>query len=163
MSKYQVCHFKLSRINQDLARIQRAYNDARIGGSSEVLELITQRMETEMTKYIYTYISPIYSIYNIHIFLIFLSHLYRNGVSPYRYLTLKASLLVPEMLEHLAKFHAMTAFWLVQVNLHVAIEEQSKESFIPKQYIPLTFPLPEAVPITLRYVTYALQFRIEYL
>ncbi|XP_012224717.1 ubiquitin conjugation factor E4 A isoform X2 [Linepithema humile] len=113
---YRVILEKFLRINQDLARIQRAYNDARTGGSSEVLELITQRMETEMTKY----------------------------------LTLKASLLVPEMLEHLAKFHAMTAFWLVQVNLHVVTEEQSKQSFAPKQYIPLTFPLSEAVPITLR-------------
>lgn len=43
-------HFQFCRTNQDLARIQRAYNDAQTGGSSEVLELITQRMETEMIK-----------------------------------------------------------------------------------------------------------------
>lgn len=69
----------------------------------------------------------------------------------YRYLSLKASLLVPEMLEHLARFHAMTAFWLVQVNLHVITEEENIKNFAPKQYIPVTFPLPETVPITLRY------------
>lgn len=45
-------HFQFCRTNQDLSRIQRAYNDAQTGGSSEVLELITQRMETEMIKYI---------------------------------------------------------------------------------------------------------------
>lgn len=38
------------RVNQDLARIQRLYNDARLGGSSEVNEFITQKMEAEMTK-----------------------------------------------------------------------------------------------------------------
>ncbi|EFN65888.1 Ubiquitin conjugation factor E4 A [Camponotus floridanus] len=113
---YRVILDKFLRINQDLARIQRAYNDARVGGSSEVLELITQRMETEMTKY----------------------------------LSLKTSLLVPEMLEHLAKFHAMTAFWLIQVNLNIITEGENIQSFAPKQFIPVTFPLPETVPITLR-------------
>lgn len=68
-----------------------------------------------------------------------------------RYLSLKASLLVPEMLEHLAKFHAITAFWLIQVNLHVVTEEEGKQNFTPKHYTPVTFPLSESVPITLRY------------
>ncbi|TGZ32812.1 Ubiquitin conjugation factor E4 A [Temnothorax longispinosus] len=104
---YRVILDKFLKTNQDLARIQRAYNDARTGGSSEVLELITQRMETEMTN-----------------------------------------LLVPKMLEHLAKFHAMTAFWLTQVNLHIVTEED-KQNFAPKEYIPVTFPLSETVPITL--------------
>ncbi|XP_012529354.2 ubiquitin conjugation factor E4 A [Monomorium pharaonis] len=67
-----------------------------------------------------------------------------------KYLSLKASLLVPEMLEHLTKFHAMTASWLIQVNLYVVTEEEGKQNFTPKQYIPVTFPLPETVPITLR-------------
>ncbi|XP_011696774.1 PREDICTED: ubiquitin conjugation factor E4 A [Wasmannia auropunctata] len=110
---YRVILDKFLKTNQDLARIQRAYNDARTGGSSEVLELITQRMESEMIKY----------------------------------LSLKASLLVPEMLGHLAKFHAMTAFWLVQVNLHIV---ESTQHIVPEQYIPVTFPLPETVPTTLR-------------
>lgn len=55
----------------------------------------------------------------------------------------------------MAKFHAMTAFWLIQVNLHV-IEEEGKQNFTPKQYMPVTFPLSETVPITLRYATYML-------
>ena len=75
-------------------------------------------------------------------------------------MTLKASLLIPDMLKHLARFHAMTAFWLVQVNLNAVTEEQSKQSFAPKQYMPLTFPLPETAPITLRYATYVMYFRI---
>jgi len=58
------------------------------------------------------------------------------------------------MLDHLAKFHAMTAFWLIQVNLHVVTEEEDKQNFAPKQYIPVTFPLSETVPITLRYASY---------
>lgn len=53
------------------------------------------------------------------------------------------------MLEHLAKFHAMTAFWLIQINLHIVTEED-KKSFTPEQYTPVTFPLSETVPITLR-------------
>ncbi|KAG5320999.1 UBE4A factor, partial [Pseudoatta argentina] len=113
---YRVILDKFLKANQDLARIQRAYNDARTGGSSEVVELISQRMETEMIKY----------------------------------LSLKASLLVPEMLCHLSKFHAMTAFWLIQVNLYVITEEGNKQSFVPTHYTPVTFPLSETVPITLR-------------
>lgn len=59
---------------------------------------------------------------------------------------------MPEMLEHLAKFHAMTAFWLIQINLHIVTEQE--ENFVPKQYLSVTFPLSETVPITLRYVKY---------
>lgn len=61
---------------------------------------------------------------------------------------------MPEMLEHLAKFHAMTAFWLIQINLHIVTEQEDKQNFVPKQYISVTFPLSETVPITLRYVKY---------
>ena len=41
------------RTNQDLVRIQRVYQDAQNGGRSEVSDIITQRMEAEMTKYIF--------------------------------------------------------------------------------------------------------------
>lgn len=77
-------------------------------------------------------------------------HIDHDCVLYHRCLSLKASLQVPEMLEHLAKFHAMTAFWLVQVNLHVVDEKE--DNFAPKHYKPVTFPLPEVVPITLRCV-----------
>ncbi|XP_031827892.1 ubiquitination factor E4A [Nomia melanderi] len=114
---YRVVLDKLLRTNQDLFRIQRVYVDALNGGSSEVLELITQRMEEEMTKY----------------------------------LSLKASLLAPEMLKLLAKFHATTAFWLVQVYLNNDIGGEGKQSdYTPKEYKVVTFPLPETVPDTLR-------------
>lgn len=70
----------------------------------------------------------------------------------FRYLSLKASLLAPEMLKLLAKFHATTAFWLVQVYLNNEIGGEGKQcDYIPKEYKIVTFPLPETVPDTLRY------------
>lgn len=41
------------RANQDLVRIQRIYQDAQNGGRSDIFDIITQRMEGEMTKYIF--------------------------------------------------------------------------------------------------------------
>ncbi|XP_034174785.1 ubiquitination factor E4A isoform X1 [Osmia lignaria lignaria] len=68
-----------------------------------------------------------------------------------KYLSLRASLLVPEMLKLLAKFHATTAFWLVQVYLDdVRIGETEPSDYIPKECKVVTFPLPETVPDTLR-------------
>ncbi|XP_035743487.1 ubiquitin conjugation factor E4 A-like [Vespa mandarinia] len=113
---YRVVLDKLMRSEQDLASIQRVFNDSRNGGSSEVMEMITQRLEMEMTKY----------------------------------LSLKASLLAPEMLNLLAKFHATTAHWLIQVNLNEINEKDDNNDYAPKQHRPLTFPLSEIVPITLR-------------
>lgn len=51
---FRVCVEKLMKLNQDLARIQRAYNDAQaLGGANhEVTEAIQERMETKMTKYL---------------------------------------------------------------------------------------------------------------
>ncbi|KAK2589180.1 hypothetical protein KPH14_001996 [Odynerus spinipes] len=112
---YRVILDKLLKKNQDIARLQQVYNDAQNGGSSEVLELITQRIEMEMSMY----------------------------------LSLRASLLAPEMLNLLAKFHATTAHWLIQVNLNEICEEDDND-YAPKQYKSLTFPLSEIVPSTLR-------------
>lgn len=69
-------------------------------------------------------------------------------------MSLKASLLAPEMLNLLAKFHATTAQWLIQVNLNEIDEEDDNDDYAPKKYRPLTFPLSEVVPITLRYNAY---------
>ncbi|XP_076286750.1 ubiquitination factor E4A isoform X2 [Lasioglossum baleicum] len=114
---YRVVLDKLIRTYQDLLQIQRIHGDAQNGGSSEVLEIITQRMEEEMTKY----------------------------------LSLKASLLTPEMLKLLAKFHATTAFWLVQVYVSNGEAGEGETcDYTPKEYKEVTFPLPEAVPDTLR-------------
>ncbi|XP_012254969.2 ubiquitin conjugation factor E4 A [Athalia rosae] len=114
---YRVILEKLMRINQDLARMQRIYNDARGGGSSEVLESITVRMEMEMTKF----------------------------------LSFRASLLAPEMLGLVAKFHAMTAVWLLQVNLDCVDSDKDVQStYAPKEFKTVTFPLPATIPKTLR-------------
>lgn len=72
----------------------------------------------------------------------------------FRYLSLRASILVPEMLKLLAKFHATTAFWLVQVYLN-EIGENEQNNYIPKECKVVTFPLPETVPDTLRYFTFS--------
>lgn len=42
--------FILIRISQDLARIQRLFNETRSGANTEVNEFISNRMETEMQK-----------------------------------------------------------------------------------------------------------------
>ncbi|CAK9829483.1 Ubiquitin conjugation factor E4 A [Anthophora retusa] len=114
---YRVVLDKFLRTNQYLVRLQREYQEAQTGGSSEVLKIITRRMEQEMTKY----------------------------------LSLRTSLLVPEVLKLLSKFHATTAFWLVQVYLNdVKIGENEQNDYIPKECKVVTFPLPETVPDTLR-------------
>ncbi|XP_063973591.1 ubiquitin conjugation factor E4 A [Diachasmimorpha longicaudata] len=112
---YRVVLEKLMKTTQDLSRIQRVYTDAQAGGSSEVFDVITQRMEMEMTKY----------------------------------LSLRASLLTPEMLELLAKFHAATAHWVMQVTSNLALDENG-EVFAPMKPVNITFPLPETVPDTLK-------------
>lgn len=66
-------YFQFCRTNQDLARIQRAYNDAQTGGSSEVQELITQRMETEMIKYIKHVNACIFNSFYIFIIIMHIS------------------------------------------------------------------------------------------
>ena len=59
------------------------------------------------------------------------------------------------MLKLLAKFHATTAFWLVQVYLNdVKIGENAENDYIPKECKEVTFPLPETVPDTLRYLLF---------
>ncbi|KAL6256533.1 hypothetical protein P5V15_012646 [Pogonomyrmex californicus] len=117
---YKIIMDKFIKTNEDLSIIQRYYNDA--------LESSREFISSEEVEH--------------------LSQQLENQAS--KYFTFKASLLVPEMLEHMVNFHAMTAFWLTQVSLHVATEEEEKENFIPKRYTPITFPLPEIVPITLR-------------
>ncbi|XP_066587978.1 ubiquitin conjugation factor E4 A [Prorops nasuta] len=114
---YRVVLDKFLRTNQSLARIQRVYNDARTGGSSEVLDMIRQKMEEEMTKY----------------------------------LSLRASLLSPSLLNLLTKFHATTAFWLMQVNANVIKDEDREQmDYAPKQAKMITFPLSEIAPTTWR-------------
>lgn len=60
-------------------------------------------------------------------------------------------MLTPELLSLLSKFHAATAFWLMQVNINTKSEELNQDNYAPNEYKPITFPLPEIVPKTLRY------------
>lgn len=112
---YRIVIEKLMKANQDLNRIQQVFNDAQNGGNSEVFDVITQRMEMEMTKY----------------------------------LSLRASLLSPDMLNMLAKFHAATGYWLIQVNVNN--HDNKDDDYAPKIERNIIFPLSDNnVPITLR-------------
>lgn len=71
----------------------------------------------------------------------------------FRYLSLKTSLLAPDMLKLLAKFHATTASWLVQVCLNDVQTDREQSDYAPKKRKEVTFPFPETVPDTLRYVS----------
>ncbi|XP_076245661.1 ubiquitination factor E4A [Calliopsis andreniformis] len=66
------------------------------------------------------------------------------------YLSLRASLLAPEMLKLLARFHATSAFWLVQIYLNDVKVDEEENDYAPKKQKPVTFPFPETVPDTLR-------------
>ncbi|XP_015436791.1 PREDICTED: ubiquitin conjugation factor E4 A [Dufourea novaeangliae] len=113
---YRVVLDKLSRTNQDLSRIQRAYADAVSNVDIEAVELGKILVEERSKS-----------------------------------LSFNASLLVPEMLTLLAKFHATTAFWLVQVYLNNEEVEGGKQiDYTPKEYKTITFPLPDTVPDTLK-------------
>ncbi|XP_046484062.1 ubiquitin conjugation factor E4 A [Neodiprion pinetum] len=67
-----------------------------------------------------------------------------------KYLSLRASLLAPEMLSLLAKFHAATAVWLIQVNLDIESDFIKHSTYAPREFKTVAFPLPETVPETLR-------------
>ncbi|XP_067010286.2 ubiquitin conjugation factor E4 A [Anabrus simplex] len=114
---FRVVYERLMRLNQDLARIQRAYNDAQnqAGAHSEVAQAIVERMEMEMT----------------------------------RYLSLRAALLEPSMLQKMVELHVATAVWLVQITLDLDEDGATRTSYNPTKFRELTFPLPERVPATL--------------
>ncbi|XP_012272749.1 ubiquitin conjugation factor E4 A isoform X2 [Orussus abietinus] len=114
---YRVVLEKFVKSTQDLGRLQRVYHEAQVDESQTVLEIFSQRVEMEITKY----------------------------------LSFRASLLAPDMLNLLAKFHAATACWLLQVNLNDFNEQETDQSsYVPKELKPVTFPLPDTVPKTLR-------------
>ncbi|XP_057320961.1 ubiquitin conjugation factor E4 A [Microplitis mediator] len=146
---YRIVLDKLMKTNQELGRIQRIYNDAQSSPNSQVFQIITQRMEMEMTKY----------------------------------LSYRASLLSPAMLNLLAKFHATTAFWLMQVIVDIPNNDNDNDdtvattsttttttttdddnddnnkkkkktsyNLLEQEPKPITFPLPETVPETLKYI-----------
>ncbi|KAL7305224.1 hypothetical protein TKK_0002609 [Trichogramma kaykai] len=67
-----------------------------------------------------------------------------------RYLSYRVSLLTPEVLGVFAKFHAASAFWLAQVNMDTRSLGLNEENYAPNEYRSITFPLPDAAPLTLR-------------
>ncbi|XP_043272469.1 ubiquitin conjugation factor E4 A [Venturia canescens] len=73
-----------------------------------------------------------------------------------KYMSLRASLLAPEMLNLLSIFHATTAFWLIQVNLDIDADSSksstNRVNYAPRELKDVTFPLPETVPNTVKCV-----------
>lgn len=65
-----------------------------------------------------------------------------------RYLCMRCALLEPTMVRMLGQFEVATSVWLVQVILDPDGGERS--SYAPLSHRPLTFPLPESVPPTLK-------------
>lgn len=66
-----------------------------------------------------------------------------------KFLSLKASLTNPDMINHLVRFHATTALWLMQIMIDDNEHNDDKsENYCPKELKTLTFPLPERVPET---------------
>lgn len=68
-----------------------------------------------------------------------------------KYLSLRAGLLVPELLNLLASFHAASAYWLMHVNVHVMLNTH-QGTFAPIDPLEITYPLPEFIPNTLKCV-----------
>lgn len=67
-----------------------------------------------------------------------------------RYLCMRCALLEPNMVQILGQFQVATCVWLVQVVLDR--EEGDRDSYAPLILRPLTFPLPDSAPPTLRCV-----------
>jgi hypothetical protein len=74
----------------------------------------------------------------------------KNVFVSYRYLSLRAALLVPQSLNMTAQLLVATAVWLVQVTLDVNSDHSPRKNYTPTQFRTVEFPLPEEVPETLR-------------
>ncbi|EEZ99810.1 Ubiquitin conjugation factor E4 A-like Protein [Tribolium castaneum] len=74
-----------------------------------------------------------------------------------KYLSLKAQLSDPVLLNLLFDFVSTTTYWLCQVAVKVNFEDQRK-TFAPLDEIPINFPLPDAIPSTLKSIP---EFLIE--
>lgn len=104
-------HEKFMKINQELHRIQRTYQDMRQRFPNDDVEPIrTVKLQMEAGMQLF--------------------------------LCIKAALTEPQLLEMSMNFHIATATWLVQV---ARVNEVTS-------FEPVTFPLPEKVPVALGYV-----------
>jgi hypothetical protein len=68
----------------------------------------------------------------------------------YRYLSLRAALLVPQSLNMMAQLLVATAVWLVQVTLDMNSDQSPRKYYTPTQFRTVEFPLPAEVSKTLR-------------
>ncbi|XP_071105758.1 ubiquitin conjugation factor E4 A-like [Haliotis cracherodii] len=108
---FHMVHDKFLKLNQDLHRVQRVYNDMRGQAPDEEQEpmrSVKAQMEKGMTLY----------------------------------LSMKAALTEPRLMEMSLNFHMATAAWLVQVAVH---DDVSK-------FQTVTFPLPSEAPAALVYI-----------
>ncbi|XP_046576120.1 LOW QUALITY PROTEIN: ubiquitin conjugation factor E4 A-like [Haliotis rubra] len=108
---FHMVHDKFLKLNQDLHRVQRVYNDMRGQAPDEEQEpmrSVKAQMEKGMTLY----------------------------------LSMKAALTEPRLMEMSLNFHIAAAAWLVQVAVHDDISKCQT----------VTFPLPEEAPAALAYI-----------
>ncbi|KAK0174457.1 hypothetical protein PV327_010224 [Microctonus hyperodae] len=67
-----------------------------------------------------------------------------------KYLSMRACLLSPELLNLLSKFHSTSAFWLMQVYVDEPNISDDIQSYCPLNLKSITFPMSDNVPQTLR-------------
>lgn len=118
---------------QDLARIERTFNEAREGSNPAAVETIRDRMKTEMAK------SVLNRIYYSLVLIDFVC----------RYLSVKAVLSEPNLLKMAYDYVSNTAYWLIQVVLNVNIENDAAV-YAPLEERCLQLPLNIDVPETLK-------------
>ncbi|GJQ83288.1 hypothetical protein Trydic_g8880 [Trypoxylus dichotomus] len=114
---YRVTVDKLIKLNQEMARIERTYNDAisQSTGPNDIADAIKARMKLGMQKY----------------------------------LSVKAALLNPSLIDTVFNFVSSTAVWLNQVAVNKSFTDGGRIQYAPLHENEIKFPLSESVPTTL--------------
>ncbi|XP_030751488.1 ubiquitin conjugation factor E4 A isoform X2 [Sitophilus oryzae] len=69
-----------------------------------------------------------------------------------KFFSLKCVLSEPKLLKDLFDFASSTSYWAVQVAIKTNFNSADKSSFAPLEEVPVTFPLPDKIPNTLKCV-----------
>jgi ubiquitin conjugation factor E4 A len=75
-----------------------------------------------------------------------------------KYLSLKAQLSDPVLLDSLFELMSTSTYWLCQVAINVNYNKTEHKTFAPLEEIPIFFPLPDTIPTTLKSIP---EFMIE--
>ncbi|KAI4470087.1 ubiquitination factor e4 [Holotrichia oblita] len=115
---YRVAVDKLIKLNQEMVRIERTYNDAisQSAGPNDIADAIKARMKMGMQKY----------------------------------LSVKAALANPSLIDAVFNFMSSTAIWMNQVAINGNFTEAGQVQYAPLRERECKFPLSESVPVTLK-------------